>query len=92
MDEKDFVKFRIRERKNGLKAIFLLFYYKGKRHEESWMFYLVPELTREDKKKNKETRAIAEHVKARRLVELNENIFKLKADAPDVYLLACKTR
>lgn len=85
--EKDFVKFRLRERKDGVQAIFLSFYYQGKRHEESLRLYIVPENTREDKKKNKETWAIAETVRARRLVELKENIFKLKTDAPKVYLL-----
>lgn len=85
--EKDFVKFRVRERKDGIKSIFLSYYYKGKRHEESLRLYIVPELTREDKRKNKETWAIAEQVRARRLVELKENVFKLKSETPEVYLL-----
>lgn len=48
---KDFVKFRLRDRKDGVKSIFLSYYYRGKRHEESLRLYLIPELTKEDKKK-----------------------------------------
>lgn len=87
MSSKDFVKFRLRERSRGRQAIFLAYYYKGKRHEESLRLYLIPEKTREDKKKNQETMEIAEKVRARRLTELNDNVFKLKTDTPNVNLL-----
>lgn len=85
--DKDFVKFRLRERKDGIKSIFLSFYYKGKRHEESLRLYIVPELTREDKKKNKDTWAIAESVRARRLMELQEEVFRLKSEKPAIQIL-----
>lgn len=86
--EKDFVKFRVRERKDGVRSIFLSFYYKGKRHEESTRLYLIPEDSREAKKSNKETWAIAETLRARRLMELKDDVFKLKTESPDVKLLA----
>ena len=83
---KDFVKFRLRDRKDGVKSIFLSYYYRGKRHEESLRLYLIPELTKEDKKKNKETWKIAEIVKSRRLTEMQENKFSLNK-SKKIYLL-----
>lgn len=85
--EKDFVKFRVRERKDGVKAIFLSFYYKGKRHEESTRLYIIPEETREDKRKNKETWAVAETIRARRLMDLKNEVFQLKKESHDATLL-----
>ena len=85
--EKDFVKFRLRQRESGLTAIFLSYYYKGKRREESLRLYLVPENNAADKKKNKDTWRIAEMVKARRLTELNAEVFQLKRDLPKIRLV-----
>ena len=83
---KDLVKFRLRDRKNGVQSIFLSYYFKGKRHEESLGLYIIPELTKEDKKKNKETWQIAEIVKSRRLTEMQEKKFNL-SKSKKIYLL-----
>lgn len=85
--EKDLVRFRIRERESGLKAIFLSYYYKGKRREESLRLYLIPERTSADRKKNKETWAVAEIIKARRQAEFTDHVFGLEKDRPTPYLL-----
>lgn len=74
---KEIVKIRERVRESGLTALFLSYYYKGKRKEESLRLYLVPELTADDRKKNKKTRVIAEQVRARRQTEMTDKIFKL---------------
>lgn len=85
---KDIVKIRERVRESGLTALFLSYYYKGKRKEESLRLYLVPELTAADKKKNKETKAIAEKVRARRQTEMTNKIFKLGQAGDDKTLFS----
>lgn len=47
----------------------------GKRTNEYLKLYLVPEQTREDKKKNKETLKLAEAIRAKRIVELQSKEF-----------------
>lgn len=75
---KDFVTLRFRQRESGLTAIFLRYYVNGQRKEESLKLYLVPEATREDKRKNKETIAVAEAVLARKVVEIQNEVFSFE--------------
>ena len=51
-----------------------------KRSYEYLRLYLVPEKTREDKKKNKETLQLAEAIRAKRVVELRNGEFGFKSD------------
>lgn len=76
--EKDLVKIRRRVRESGLTALLLVYYYKGKRREESLRLYLVPEKSKEDKRKNKDTLSVAEMVRAQRSVELQNSTFNLR--------------
>lgn len=72
---KEPVKLRSRKRANGSEALYLDIYVNGKRQNEYLKLYLVPEKTREDKAKNKETMALANAVKAKRIVEIQNGRF-----------------
>lgn len=80
VNNKDFVHIRQRKRDSGLIALFLRYYYRGKRREESLRLYLVPEKTKEDKRKNKDTMAIAETVRMERSTQLKNKVFHLNDD------------
>lgn len=72
---KETVKLRRRELKNGNQSLYLDIYTGGKREYEFLGIYLVPEKTRADKTANKEKLAFAEAVAAKRIVELREGKF-----------------
>lgn len=72
---KEPVKLRSRKRANGSEALYLDIYVNGKRQNEYLKLYLVPEKNREDKAKNKETMALANAVKAKRIVEIQNGRF-----------------
>lgn len=63
---------RLRQRKmpSGRTTLYLDIYLNGKRSYETLKLYLVPEETRKDKEKNKETMRMAEAIRAKRVVEL----------------------
>ena len=54
------VKLRKRKTRTGLYSLYLDTYTNGRRTYEYLRLYLVPERTREDKRKNKETLQLAE--------------------------------
>lgn len=66
---------RQRPRKNGTIALFLDISGNGKRQNEYLKLYLVPERSREDKLKNKETLRLAEAIRAQRLIEVQAKQF-----------------
>lgn len=66
---------RRRPRKNGNIALFLDISGNGQRSSEYLKLYLVPELTREDKLKNRETLRLAEAIRAQRLIEVQAKQF-----------------
>lgn len=80
---KEPIRLRQRETPNGLTSLYLDIYLNGKRSYEYLRLYLVPEKTREDKKKNKETLQLAEAIKAKRVVELRNGEFGFKSDYAD---------
>lgn len=73
--KKEIVYLRQRLRSNGMIALYLDVCRDGKRTNEYLKLYLVPEQTREDKKKNKETLKLAEAIRAKRIVELQSKEF-----------------
>lgn len=77
---------RTRERKNGIKALFLDISVDGRRTTEYLKLYLVPELTRADKAKNKETMRLAETIKAQRIMELQSRQYGAPAVDPSTIL------
>ena len=77
---KEPIRLRQRETPNGLKSLYLDIYLNGKRSYEYLKLYLVPEKSREDKKKNKETLQLAEAIRAKRVVELRNGEFGFKKE------------
>ena len=73
--KKEIVYLRKRPRSNGTIALFLDICRDGKRTNEYLKLYLVPEKTREDKQKNKETLKLAEAMRAKRVVEIQSKDF-----------------
>lgn len=74
-NRKEIVHLRRRMRSNGLIALYLDICRKGERRYEYLKLYLVPERTRKDKQKNKETLKIAEAIRAKRVVEIQSKDF-----------------
>lgn len=79
---KELVYLRSRPRKDGTLALFLRASVNGARKDEYLKLYLVPERTKADREKNRETLALAESIKAQRIVELQQ--MKFGIDAPIV--------
>ena len=73
--KKEIVYLRQRPRRNGTIALYLDICRDGKRKNEYLKLYLVPEKTREDKAKNKETLKLAEAMRAKRIVEVQSKDF-----------------
>ena len=95
---KESVKLRKRKRPSGNTALFLEFYIKGKRSYEYLNLFLIPEKTRADKERNKETLRLAETIRGERLVEVQNGRFgfeagyKLDTNFLDYYRMLCEKR
>lgn len=74
---KDPIKLRQRRRDSGLISLYLDIYVQGQRRSESLKLYLIPENSREDKEKNRETLAMAETIRAQRLIELRNRRYNI---------------
>lgn len=70
MPSKEPIRLRHRRMPSGLTSLYLDIYVDGKRSYEYLKLYLVDEHTRADKEKNRQTLALAEAVRAKRVVEL----------------------
>ena len=87
MNANEPVKLRKRKTRTGLYSLYLDTYAKGKRTYEYLRLYLVPEKTREDKRKNKETLQLAEAIRAKRVIEYHEGRYGFEASEQDKVLL-----
>lgn len=91
---------RLRQKKinDGNISLYLDIYRNGKRTYEFLKLYLVPERTKEDKEKNRQTLQLANAVKAQRIVELQNGEFGFKSEFPtdtlffDYYRAMCQKR
>lgn len=77
---KELVYLRSRPRKDGTISLFLRATVNGVRKDEYLKLYLVPERSKADREKNRETLALAESIKAQRIVEIQQ--LKFGIDAP----------
>ena len=72
---KEPIRLRRRVIKNGNTSLYLDIYVNGRRSYEYLKLYLVPEHNAQDKKKNRETLQLAEAIKSKRIVDLQNGRF-----------------
>lgn len=87
MNANEPVKLRKRKTRTGLYSLYLDTYNNSKRTYEYLRLYLVPERTREDKRKNKETLQLAEAIRAKRVIEYHEGRYGFETCSQDNTLL-----
>lgn len=87
MNANEPVKLRKRKTRTGLYSLYLDTYANGRRTYEYLRLYLVPEKTREDKRKNKETLQLAEAIRAKRVIEYHEGRYGFDSSVQDKVLL-----
>lgn len=75
MSNKESIRLRKRKLATGNTSLYLDIYRNGVRQYEYLKLYLIPEKTRDDKEKNKQTLQLAEAIKAKRTVDLHNNEF-----------------
>lgn len=78
MREKTGITLRSRVLPSGRTTLYLDITHGGQRKTEALKLFLVPEMTRADKQKNKETLQLAEAIRAKRLVEVQNEEFGFK--------------
>ena len=91
---------RLRQRKtaSGNTTLYLDIYLNGKRSYEYLKLYLIPETNRKDKEKNRQTLQLAEAIRAKRVVELQNGeygfnaSYKLDTNFLDYYRMLCEKR
>lgn len=66
---------------NGNISLYLDIYRDGRRSYEFLKLYLVPERTKEDREKNRQTMQLANSVKAKRIVEMQNREYGFKSEA-----------
>lgn len=98
------MKVTLRQRKKGNTiSLYLDYYEKGKREYEYLGLYLVPKpkigtLTKFQKEENKKILELAERIRAKRLLEVQNNIYgfrdkeKLRADFMDYFEALCEKK
>ncbi len=95
---KEPIRLRQRKRPSGIINLYLDIYIDGKRSYENLKLYLVPEKTRADKEKNKETLKLADAIRAKRVVELQngkygfDSAYKTDTRFFDYYNALCEKR
>lgn len=95
---KEPIKLRLKKIADGNVSLYLDIYRNGKRTYEFLKLYLIPERTKEDKEKNRQTLQLANAVKAQRTVELQNGEFGFKSEFPtdtlffDYYRAMCQKR
>lgn len=95
---KEPVRLRRRKLMSGNTSLYLDIYIDGKRSYEYLNLYLVPEKSRADREKNRETLKLADAVRAQRVVEFQngrfgfEDGYKLDTNFLDYYRMLCDRR
>lgn len=97
-DSKEPIRLRQRKMPTGNVSLYLDIYLNGRRTYEYLKMYLVPELTRADREKNRETLKLADAVRAKRVVELRNGQFGFQPTTSpsirffDYYRAMCEKR
>lgn len=96
--QKEMIHLRRRTLSDGNVSLYLDIYREGKREYEFLKLYLIPEKTKRDKEKNKETLQLAEAIKSQRIVDIQNGAFGFKSQFAedtlffDYYRSLCKKR
>lgn len=80
MKDRSSITLRQRTLPSGRTTLYLDIICNGKRKVESLKLFLIPETSRADKQKNKETMKLAEAIRAKRVVEAQNKEFGFKSD------------
>lgn len=80
MKDRSSITLRQRTLPSGRTTLYLDIICNGRRKVESLKLFLVPETSRADKQKNKETLKLAEAIRAKRVVEVQNKEFGFKSD------------
>ncbi len=97
-DSKEPIRLRGRKLPTGNTSLYLDIYLNGKRSYEYLKMYLIPEKTRADKEKNRETMRLADAIRAKRVVELRNGQYGFKSQISgevrfyDYYRAMCEKR
>lgn len=97
-ESKEPIRLRQRKMPTGNISLYLDIYLNGRRTYEYLKMYLVPELTRADREKNRETLKLADAVRAKRVVELRNGQFGFQGQTSpsirffDYYRAMCEKR
>ena len=95
---KEPIRIRQKELANGNISLYLDIYIGGKRKYEFLKLYLIPENSREDKEKNRQTMQLANSIKSKRIVEYQNGEFGFKSNYKldalffDYYRAMCEKR
>ena len=95
---KEPIRIRQKELANGNISLYLDIYIGGKRKYEFLKLYLIPEKTREDKEKNRQTMQLANSIKSKRIGEYQNGEFGFKSNYKldalffDYYRAMCEKR
>lgn len=73
--QKEIVRLRSRDISGDQQSLYLDIYLEGKRTYEYLHLYLLPETNRQNKDKNRETMQLAEAIKSKRLVEIQNGVY-----------------
>lgn len=96
--QKEMIHLRRRTLSDGNVSLYLDIYRDGKREYEFLKLYLIPEKTKRDKEKNKETLQLAEAIRSQRIVDIQNGAFGFKSQFAedtlffDYYRSLCKKR
>lgn len=77
---KEPVRIRRKTLANGNISLYLAIYINGRREYEFLKLYLIPEKTKADKERNKQTMALANSIKAQRTVDIQNGAHGFKGD------------
>lgn len=85
---KEPIRIRRKKLKNGNTSLYLDIYYNGRRSYEFLRLYLIPERDSNAKMRNKETLRLAEAIKAKRIVEIQNGNFGFNKNASKTRIVA----
>lgn len=77
---KEPIKVRQRPLQNGNISLYLDIYRDGKRTYEFLKLYLIPERTKDDKEKNRQTMQLANSIKSKRIIEMQNGEYGFKSE------------